>query len=208
MTDQPQNTDAAIKRSVQQSLTDQGWIALNSVAIATKGYATAVGRKQAYVFVSYWANEWVVTAGYDSQGRNILESLRVTLPETANADTIREAIAEFSADIDARVAESYAVRLIRNEPQKQPFRLGTTVVTPGVLALLEDMLLDAGYLLSRHADDWAVEDPVLEQFVLAEGGQLMSVYRINDAHTVWVITKADHSATTVLLPDEYYPEPF
>ncbi|MDX8126908.1 hypothetical protein QLH52_06410 [Methylomonas sp. OY6] len=144
-----------------------------------------------------------MTAGYDSQGRNILESLRVTLPETANADTIRKAIAEFSAAIDARVAESYAVRLIRNEAQKQPFRLGTTVVTPGVLALLEDMLLDAGHLLSRHADDWAGEDPVLEQFVLADGGKLMSVYRINDAHTVWVITEADHSATTILLPDEY-----
>lgn len=207
MTDQPQNTDAAIKRSVQQSLTDQGWIALNSVAIATKGYATAVGRKQAYVFVSYWANEWVVTAGYDSQGRNILESLRVTLPETANADTIREAIAEFSADIDARVAESYAVRLIRNEPQKQPFLLGTTVVTPGVLALLEDTLLDAGQLLLRHVAYWGNEDRVLLDMARAEGGRFMSVYLISVQNTVqntvWVITEADHSSTTLLLPSEY-----
>ncbi|WP_445370073.1 hypothetical protein ACH518_00235 (plasmid) [Methylomonas sp. HW2-6] len=207
MADQPQNTDAAIKRSVQQSLTDQGWIALNSVAIATKGYATAVGRKRAYVFVSYWANEWVVTAGYDSQGRNILESLRVTLPETANADTIREAIAEFSAAIDARVAESYAVRLIRNQPQKRPFPLGITVATPGAVVLLQKTLLDPGHLLSRHAcGDWGDlcdEDRALNEAALAEGGRLMSVYQISGQDTVWVITEADHSATTILLPDEY-----
>ncbi|OAI13185.1 hypothetical protein A1507_17605 [Methylomonas koyamae] len=205
MTDHPQNTDAALKSTVQQSLTAQGWIALDSVAIATKSYATAVGPKKAYVYLALWGCEWVLTADYDSQGHNILESLRVTLPDTSDAEEIRHLTTRFSDGIDAKVAESYAVRLTRNQPQKQPFQLGTTVVTPGVLALLEDTLIDAGQLLLRHVADWTDEDRVLLETARAEGGRLMSVYQVSgqDTVTVWVITEADHSVTTILLPDEY-----
>ncbi|WP_348637068.1 hypothetical protein [Methylomonas sp. UP202] len=209
MTDHRQNPDDAIKRTVQQFLTDQGWIALDSVAIATKCYATAVGPKQAYVYLALWGCEWVLTADYDSQGGNILESLRATLPETADTDTdeIRRLTAALSDEIDARIADSYAVRLIRNEPQKRPFSLGTAVATPGAIALLEETLLDPGHLLSRHAcGDWGdlcAEDRALNDAALEQGGRLMSVYRISEQDTVWVITEADHSVTTVLLPDEY-----
>nr|WP_064023848.1 hypothetical protein [Methylomonas sp. DH-1] len=97
--------------------------------------------------------------------------------------------------------------MIRNQPQKRPFPLGITVATPGAVALLQKTLLDPGHLLSRHAcGDWGDlcdEDRALNEAALAEGGRLMSVYQISGQDTVWVITEADHSATTILLPDEY-----
>ena len=38
---------------------------------------------------------------------------------------------------------------------------------------------------------------------LAEGLRLLSAYRLKSNVSVWVITEADRSATTLLLPDEY-----
>ena len=38
---------------------------------------------------------------------------------------------------------------------------------------------------------------------LAEGGQLLSAYHDRSGRKFWIITEADRSATTLLLPDEY-----
>ena len=90
------------------------------------------------------------------------------------------------------------------------FALGQTVVTPGALQALirvdrtGELLVS---LLARHqAGDWGEipeEDEIENQRSLAHGWRLLSAYTIAPGVKVYVITEADRSATTLLLPDEY-----
>jgi hypothetical protein len=49
------------------------------------------------------------------------------------------------------------------------------------------------------------EDKAANEEALVDGMQLMSAYKRKDHpdDTIWIITEADRSATTILLPDEY-----
>ena len=84
-------------------------------------------------------------------------------------------------------------------------RLGRVLVTRGALdSLSHDELMAA---LTRHCrGDWGLLDAYDERAnddALRHGGRLLSVYETAGAVRFWVITEADRSATTVLLPDEY-----
>ena len=61
--------------------------------------------------------------------------------------------------------------------------------------------------LFRHLDgDWgdiSPEDIAENELSLQHGWRLLSSYRLSDGTKVWIITEADRSATTFLLPDEY-----
>ena len=89
---------------------------------------------------------------------------------------------------------------------KYPFSLGQVVATPGAFDLLEKHRRHAYEFLSRHnAGDWGViddEDARENDVALEHGFRLMSVYEIDDKR-IWIITEADRSVTTILLPDEY-----
>jgi len=82
------------------------------------------------------------------------------------------------------------------------FRLGATVSTPGALATG----VDFAPLLARHVSgDWgdvSPDDAAANDADLAAGGRLHSAYD-TPAGRLWVITEADRSVTTVLLPSEY-----
>ena len=85
------------------------------------------------------------------------------------------------------------------------FALGVVVLTEGVGALqLERAALVA--LLHRHqSGDWGLvcnEDREVNEAALRDAARLMSVYDTS-AGRVWLITEADRSGTTVLLPEEY-----
>ena len=91
---------------------------------------------------------------------------------------------------------------------KQPlFDLGQLVATPGALAALEKTGQKAMEFLSRHVrGDWGElpeEDEAANQFSLEKGFPLLSSYRTTANDKIWVITEADRSHTTLLLPDEY-----
>ncbi|MFD2112545.1 hypothetical protein [Thiorhodococcus fuscus] len=62
-------------------------------------------------------------------------------------------------------------------------------------------------LLQRHVQgDWGdltTEDFEANRLALREGFRLLSSYRISDGVKVWIITEADRSVTTVLLPEDY-----
>ncbi|HEY8037954.1 MAG TPA: hypothetical protein VIF37_20455 [Methylobacter sp.] len=92
--------------------------------------------------------------------------------------------------------------------QRQPlFDLGQTVATPGALEALEQVGVSAVSLLRRHqSGDWGDlgdEDLAENNAALHRGSRLFSSYQITDAIKIWVITEADRSATTLLLPKEY-----
>ena len=91
---------------------------------------------------------------------------------------------------------------------KQPlFDLGQLVATPGALTALEKAGQNAMEFLSRHVTgDWGEvpeEDQKENQYSLTHRLRLLSSYRTNANEVVWVITEADRSVTTLLLPEEY-----
>jgi hypothetical protein len=61
--------------------------------------------------------------------------------------------------------------------------------------------------LTRHAEgDWGELDPedIREnEYSVAHGFRLLSSYTTAVGDKLWIITEADRSATTLLLPDEY-----
>ena len=87
------------------------------------------------------------------------------------------------------------------------FALGQLLATPGALELLESYQLTALPFVLRHVSgDWGdicTEDRQSNAEALQYGYRLMSVYVISKAERLWIITEADRSCTTLLLPEEY-----
>jgi hypothetical protein len=85
------------------------------------------------------------------------------------------------------------------------FRLGRIVATPNALERLSqnDILVAIG----RHqAGDWGdldEQDRQENELSLKEGFRLFSVYHAANGTRFYVITEADRSVTTFLLPEEY-----
>lgn len=86
----------------------------------------------------------------------------------------------------------------------QKFPLGQIHSTPGTAAILTAP--DTANIITRHAQgDWGEvppDDAELNELALRDGSRLMSAYTVNGVK-LWVITEADRSATTILLPEEY-----
>lgn len=84
--------------------------------------------------------------------------------------------------------------------------LGRVVATPGALEIVRDHSVNVAQLVRRHAaGDWGTlcaEDRRANARALRTGARVMSVYETAGGR-LWVITEADRSATTVLLPSEY-----
>ena len=85
------------------------------------------------------------------------------------------------------------------------FELGQTVATPAALeAIPRAEMLTA---LGRHSQgDWGdldKHDRQENELALAQGLRLLSVYYTEDGTKFWIITEADRSVTTVLLPEDY-----
>ena len=87
------------------------------------------------------------------------------------------------------------------------FSLGRIVSTPGALEAFVDAEEDAVTYLQRHAcGDWGdlCQDDVEEnELSLTQGYRLLSAYHLKDLTKIWIITEADRSVTTILLPSEY-----
>ena len=94
---------------------------------------------------------------------------------------------------------------------KQPtitrFTLGRTLITPGAEEALQIAGQTATEFLRRHmSGDWGElsdEDVRENEFSLKEGLRLLSAYQTGKGQKLWIITEADRSATTILLPSEY-----
>jgi hypothetical protein len=82
------------------------------------------------------------------------------------------------------------------------FRLGQTVMTPGARDTLDQH--DILTALGRHAQgDWGdcgEDDRNENDLSLDAGLRIFSVYKDRFDTKFWIITEADRSATTVLLP--------
>ena len=97
--------------------------------------------------------------------------------------------------------------------QKVSLVLGEVVTTPGALEALSPWQLRR-YLDRHQSGDWGCvcpEDAEVNFEAVREGYRVLSAYPINPElpckgygeNCVWIITEADRSVTTFLLPDEY-----
>ncbi len=92
--------------------------------------------------------------------------------------------------------------------ERQRFQLGRIVATPGALEVMARRGIDAGELLARHAaGDWGdldEHDKRENEFSVTRRLRILSAYGTqDDPDRLWVITEADRSVTTLLLPAEY-----
>jgi hypothetical protein len=85
------------------------------------------------------------------------------------------------------------------------FHLGQTVITRNAMDVLHPE--DVRLCLARHArGDWGdlgQADLRSNQIALDQGLRLFSPYNDRNGARFWIITEADRSATTVLLPEDY-----
>jgi hypothetical protein len=87
------------------------------------------------------------------------------------------------------------------------FSPANIVATPGALEALRASGDDPLAYVVRHlAGDWGdvdEHDRRENELSLIHGFRLLSAYTLNSGTKIWIITEADRSATTILLPDEY-----
>jgi len=87
------------------------------------------------------------------------------------------------------------------------FSLGRIVATPGALEAVQEANQNPFEFIQRHqSGDWGnlcEEDKRENEFSLKNGFRLLSAYRTLHDVKVWIITEADRSVTTLLLPHEY-----
>lgn len=85
--------------------------------------------------------------------------------------------------------------------------LGLIVATPQAIDVLRQAEQKASEFLNRHAyGDWgevSKADRNLNDRAIREGERVISAYRTRNDHRLWIITEADRSCTTLLLPEEY-----
>lgn len=87
----------------------------------------------------------------------------------------------------------------------QSFPLGNVVITPNALDQLSPADIQRA-LLRHHRGDWGELDEHDRQendAALVTGLRLLSAYRADSGVIFWIITEADRSATTLLMPDDY-----
>jgi hypothetical protein len=87
------------------------------------------------------------------------------------------------------------------------FELGATKGTIGAVTAMKTLGIDPSDLLSRHVTgDWgdlSTHDRIMNEEAVRDGLRIMSVYPFPNGVRLYIITEADRSMTTVLLPSEY-----
>ena len=96
---------------------------------------------------------------------------------------------------------------MRPDMPQARFSLGQIVSTPGALRAMSEAGDSPLELIHRHVTgDWGdldAEDRLENERSVSDGCRILSAYHLRDETKIWIITEADRSATTILLPEEY-----
>jgi hypothetical protein len=140
-----------------------------------------------------------------------IQYLRV-LPH-AQLGALRDALAPLLHDLPAVTlhlawsAEHRSWMSRMHKPRVPLFELGMIVGTPGAVHALEEAGQHPQEFLDRHVrGDWGdvpEADKEENDFSLQHGFRILSAYTTRAGERIWVLTEADRSATTMLLPKEY-----
>jgi hypothetical protein len=87
------------------------------------------------------------------------------------------------------------------------FQLGQVVATPAALEVLRESGQDGSEFIDRHVrGDYGhmpLEDVAANEEAIRDDARVMSAYTTLSGTKIWVITEADRSVTTLLLPEDY-----
>ena len=85
------------------------------------------------------------------------------------------------------------------------FQLGQIVATPNALDHLTQDDIRSGIIRHKSGDwgDLDADDRKENDQALEKGTRLLSAYQASNGVKFWIITEADKSSTTVLLPEDY-----
>jgi hypothetical protein len=87
------------------------------------------------------------------------------------------------------------------------FPLGRVMVTPGALNAFAATGENPINYIVRHMDlapgVLGADDQLANPRAVREGRRVFSAYELRDGTRIWIITEADRSATTIMLPEEY-----
>ncbi len=87
------------------------------------------------------------------------------------------------------------------------FALGSIYLTPGAIDALARANQSAQEFLERHQrgdfGELDEHDRRENEFSINHGFRILSAYRTAKDVRLWIITEADRSSTTLLLPEEY-----
>lgn len=90
---------------------------------------------------------------------------------------------------------------------KPLFDLGQFGATPGALSTMAQLDISPLDLIYKHiTGDWSdmsAEDQEQNLHAIRSGMRVFSSYKIGATTKIWIITEADRSSTTLLLPSEY-----
>ena len=149
----------------------------------------------------------------------LLGAARQMLPETRSG--LEETFFEMTFTNAEQQSIPYLIRLVNetgdhgepvitlSNPDIDPyFALGRVVITPGAVnALLEEAASPAPLLARHKHGDWGELDEFdrgQNDYAVYSDAKILSAYTLpNTKKPVWIITEADRSATTILLPSEY-----
>lgn len=94
-----------------------------------------------------------------------------------------------------------------NEQPKVLFSLGEVFLTIGAKEALEESNQLPNEFLAKHqTGDYGLvceADRKENDLSIREGFRILSAYKTSKGVKIWIITEADRSSTTILLPDEY-----
>lgn len=97
--------------------------------------------------------------------------------------------------------------VIRRGAIKVSFEIGRPVMTIGAQELLIGGINVYEYLNRHKNGDWgdvSTEDSLANEKAVASGDlRIFSSYLLGEGKKLWIITEADRSSTTLLLPEEY-----
>jgi hypothetical protein len=170
------------------------WVRLSVPAAGWTGYVMEMSRPVA----SLWRDDDIVFFGWvifwDEELKHFTLSDLEILPGIVTRD---------ESFVPCRLSEVQA----QERGLKPKFPFGQIVFTPGALAALQATGQGPLQFLKRHVQgDWGEldrEDRKENEFSLVNGFRLLSRYTLTDETVIWIITEADRSVTTILLPEEY-----
>ena len=92
-------------------------------------------------------------------------------------------------------------------PMDAKFFPGVIAITPGALDAFKQTGDELQVFLDRHLrGDWGeldAHDRRVNEHALVNSLRLLSAYTLSDGTSFWIITEADRSVSTFLLPSEY-----
>jgi hypothetical protein len=126
--------------------------------------------------------------------------LDIAEPESVDGFAL-EALSKDAGEYLKSISEIY------NLARRAKFALGRLVATPGAMAAMIGSGDNPADYLARHlSGDWgelSPHDVAENEYAVSRELRIFSSYRLTDGTTIWVITEADRSSTTILLPEEY-----